>query len=116
MDEYISSIFMGGKNTLVIHNTCEDSLLATPIIYDLVILSELFERILVKRDTDTEYERFHPILSVLNYFMKAPMVPDGAPVINALFAKRNALVNILKACLGLSPENNMGLENIFRSF
>ena len=42
MDEYTSEIFMGGKNTIVMHNTCEDSLLATPLIYDLVILGELF--------------------------------------------------------------------------
>merc|ERR1712096_316690 len=38
MDEYTSEIFMGGRNTIVMHNTCEDSLLATPIIYDLCIL------------------------------------------------------------------------------
>ena len=37
MDEYTSEIMMGGHNTLVIHNTCEDSLLATPLILDLVI-------------------------------------------------------------------------------
>ena len=37
MDEYISSIFMNGNNTIVLHNTCEDSLLAAPIIIDLVI-------------------------------------------------------------------------------
>merc|ERR1711991_1133045 len=38
MDEYTSDIFMGGRNTIVMHNTCEDSLLAAPIILDLVIL------------------------------------------------------------------------------
>jgi hypothetical protein len=32
MDEYTSEIFMGGKNTIVLHNTCEDSLLAAPIV------------------------------------------------------------------------------------
>lgn len=47
MDEYTSEIFLHGKNTLVIHNTCEDSLLASPIILDLVIISELCERIQV---------------------------------------------------------------------
>ena len=36
MDEYVSEIAMGGHNTLVVHNTCEDSLLASPIILDLV--------------------------------------------------------------------------------
>lgn len=48
MDEYTSEIMMGGHNTLVIHNTCEDSLLATPLILDLVILAELCSRIKVK--------------------------------------------------------------------
>jgi myo-inositol-1-phosphate synthase len=28
MDEYYSEILMGGRNTIAIHNTCEDSLLA----------------------------------------------------------------------------------------
>ena len=45
MDEYTSEIFLGGRNTLVIHNTCEDSLLAAPIILDLVLLAELITRI-----------------------------------------------------------------------
>ena len=48
MDEYTSEIFMGGTNTVVLHNTCEDSLLAAPIILDLIIIAELAERILVK--------------------------------------------------------------------
>jgi myo-inositol-1-phosphate synthase len=39
MDEYISSIFMNGLSTIAIHNTCEDSLLASPLIVDLVILT-----------------------------------------------------------------------------
>merc|ERR1719252_320004 len=53
MDEYTSEIFMGGKNTIAMHNTCEDSLLATPLIYDLVILGELCERISIKRANDS---------------------------------------------------------------
>lgn len=47
MDEYTSEIMMGGHNTLVIHNTCEDSLLAAPLILDLAILGELCSRIKV---------------------------------------------------------------------
>ena len=35
MDEYTSEIMMGGHNTLVIHNTCEDSLLATPLMFSI---------------------------------------------------------------------------------
>ena len=41
MDEYVSEIMMGGRSTIAIHNTCEDSLLASPIILDLIILTEL---------------------------------------------------------------------------
>uniref|UniRef100_A0A803PBW7 inositol-3-phosphate synthase n=1 Tax=Cannabis sativa TaxID=3483 RepID=A0A803PBW7_CANSA len=50
MDEYTSEIFMGGTNTIVLHNTCEDSLLAAPIILDLVLLAELSTRIQFKAD------------------------------------------------------------------
>ena len=72
------------------HNTCEDSLLATPIILDLVILAELCERISVKRfnEDDSKYQKFHNVLSVLSYLLKAPLVPAGTPVVNALAAQR----------------------------
>jgi myo-inositol-1-phosphate synthase len=50
MDEYTSEIFMGGRNTIVMHNTCEDSLLAAPLILDLVLLAELSTRIQFKED------------------------------------------------------------------
>ena len=115
MDEYTSEIFMGGKNTIVMHNTCEDSLLATPLIYDLVILGELCERITVKREGDDKWEAFHPVLSLLSYMLKAPLVPGGAPVVNALFTQRCAIVNVFRACLGLAPDNHMTLEHRFES-
>jgi myo-inositol-1-phosphate synthase len=115
MDEYTSEIFMGGKNTIVMHNTCEDSLLATPLIYDLVILGELCERVQVKKEGETDWESFHPVLSLLSYMLKAPLVPNGAPVVNALFTQRCAVVNLMRACLGLAPDNHMTLEHRFES-
>jgi myo-inositol-1-phosphate synthase len=115
MDEYTSEIFMGGKNTIVMHNTCEDSLLATPLIYDLVILAELCERITVKKEGQKDWEAFHPVLSLLSYMLKAPLVPNGAPVVNALFAQRQAIVNVMRACLGLAPDSHMALEHRFES-
>lgn len=112
MDEYTSQIMMGGHNTLVIHNTCEDSLLATPLILDLVILGELCSRIQVKRDEPNEkYVNFRSILSILSYLCKAPLVPEGTPVINSLFRQRAAIENILKACVGLPPNTHMALEH-----
>lgn len=113
MDEYTSEIMLGGHNTIVIHNTCEDSLLATPIILDLVILAELCSRIIFKRadSDDEEFFGFHSILSILSYLCKAPLVPHGTPVVNALFRQRAAIENILRACLSLPPEDNMLLEH-----
>merc|ERR1712130_800456 len=110
MDEYTSEIFMNGRNTISMHNTCEDSLLAAPIIMDLIILPELVSRITYKTGDMQEFERFHPILSILSYLLKAPLVPSGAPVVNALFKQRACIENILKACIGLPAENDMGLE------
>jgi myo-inositol-1-phosphate synthase len=45
LDEYISEIAMGGSQQFVIHNTCEDSLLAIGVIMDLLIMTELHTRI-----------------------------------------------------------------------
>merc|ERR1712039_1081515 len=94
LDEYMSEIFMGGTNTIVMHNTCEDSLLAAPLILDLVLLAEITGRISMRkagsaensprgsedtRDTDTiaprddsEFEPLHPVNVLLSYLTKAP--------------------------------------------
>ena len=113
MDEYTSEIFMGGTSTIVMHNTCEDSLLAAPLILDLVILAELAERITMQREGTDEWEGFHTVLSMLSYMLKAPLVPPGTPVINALFQQRQCLANVFRACVGLAPENQMLLEHKF---
>ncbi len=108
------------------HNTCEDSLLATPLIIDLIILTELCERISVCADVphsatnfidaapDLRFERFHSVLSILSYLLKAPMVPPGAPVVNALAAQRQCIINIFRACSGLPPDDFMNLQHKVR--
>ncbi|XP_062452560.1 inositol-3-phosphate synthase 1 [Rhea pennata] len=111
LDEYTSEIMMGGTNTIVIHNTCEDSLLASPIILDLVILTELCQRITFCTESDPEFQGFHSVLSIVAFLCKAPLVPEGAPVVNALFRQRSCIENILRACLGLPPQNHMLLEH-----
>lgn len=111
LDEYTSEIMMGGRNTISLHNTCEDSLLASPIILDLVILTELCQRIGFKSASQSEYQRFHSVLSILSYLCKAPLVPERTPVVNSLFKQRACLENIFRACIGLPPQNNMLLEH-----
>jgi myo-inositol-1-phosphate synthase len=113
MDEYTSKIFMNGTNTIAMHNTCEDSLLATPLIIDLVVIAELSQRIMMKGqdEPDDAYHGFHSVLSLLSYWIKAPLVPSGAPIVNALFPQRQAICNVLRACLGLPAESHMNLEH-----
>lgn len=110
MDEYVSEIFMGGKSTISIYNVCEDSLLASPLIIDLVVLCELFSRIKYKTEGE-ELKSFHPVLSILSYFLKAPVVPKGTPVVNALARQRSAVENILRALIGMPPNSEMALEH-----
>merc|ERR1711865_728776 len=113
MDEYTSKIFMNGTNTIVMHNTCEDSLLAAPLILDLVLLAELTDRISLKNGSgalSAEVRKFHPVSVMLSYLTKAPFVPEGHPVVNALNKQRAMVENIMRACVGLPPDNNMLLE------
>merc|ERR1719409_547413 len=70
MDEYSAEIFMGGQQTIVMHNTCEDSLLATPLILDLAILADMCSRIQYKTAGLSEWSDFHPIMSLLSYMIK----------------------------------------------
>lgn len=111
MDEYTSSIFMNGRNTIVMHNTCEDSLLATPLILDLVILTELMTRISYKTGESDGFQNFNSVLSILSYMLKAPLVTPGTPVVNALFKQQRAITNILSACAGLAMDTDMLLEH-----
>lgn len=115
MDEYISELMFGGRNTIAIHNTCEDSLLAAPIIIDLIILGEISQRIKFKQECDREWQPFHPVLTLLSYLSKAPIVPPGTPVVNALFKQRQCIENVFRACVGLPPVNNMMLEYKIKS-
>ena len=93
-------------------NICEDSLLAAPLIIDLVVIAEMMTRIQWKDSiTDGGYKNFHSVLSVLSYMLKAPLTPPGTPVVNALAKQRAALTNIFRACVGLEPESDMTLEH-----
>lgn len=54
----------------------------------------------------------YKIIIVL-YFLQAPLVPEGAPVINSLNRQRSSIENIFRACLALPPVNHMMLEHRF---
>jgi myo-inositol-1-phosphate synthase len=94
IDEYYSEIFCGGRQTINIFNECEvgmicfygftvltlafqDSLLATPLILDLTILTELLTRIQYRTGEQKEFAPLYPVLSLLSYMCKAPLVKPG---------------------------------------
>lgn len=116
LDEYENEIFMGGRNTLVMHNTCEDSLLAAPLMLDLVLLMEFFQRIKVakldaSKDGDEQvFQSMSETMSLLAFCMKAPLFPKGCPVVNSLVKQRRAIETILRACIGLPPTDDLNLS------
>lgn len=121
LDEYVSELMLGGKNTIVSHNTCEDSLLAAPLIIDLILIAELCERVQFKIHHplvagtsqsvhQTDYQKFNAVLSVLSYLCKAPLVERGAKVVNALFKQRSCIENLLRALISLPPINHLDLH------
>lgn len=135
MDEYYSQLMLGGHNRISIHNVCEDSLLATPIIIDLLVMTEFLSRIKFKivsddrdnveyvglnspdttdsMDVDSDFNDFYPILSFLSYWLKAPLTRSNFKPINSLNRQRLALENLLKILVGLPTNNELRLEEKF---
>ena len=112
MDEYTSRIFLNGLSTVVLHNTCEDSLLAAPLLLDLLVLTEVAQRITLReKGSGQGFRTLHPVLSALAYLTKAPAAPPGVPVASALYKQRDSLVNLFRACVGLQPDSHMHLEH-----
>ena len=99
LDEYSSEIFMGGLNTISTYNVCEDSLLATPIMIDLVVLGEFLSRVQV------DGKSLGPVLSYLSFFFKAPVTNHQDYVINSFSKQREMLCNFLKACAGFEADD-----------
>ena len=77
LDEYSSKIFMDGVNTISSYNICEDSLLAAPIMIDMIVLGELLTRMKIDGKT------FGPVMSYLSFFFKAPETNHNEYVINS---------------------------------
>merc|ERR1711982_243467 len=99
LDEHSSQIFMGGINTISSYNICEDSLLAVPIMLDMIVLGELFTRMTI------DDQKLGPVLSYLSFFFKAPVTNHDEYVINSFTRQREMLVNLLKAAAGFNPDD-----------
>lgn len=89
-------------------------MLATPLILDLTILTELLTRIQYRTANESsqvgDFKPLYPVLSLLSYMLKAPLVKPGTDVVNSLNRQRSALDQFLKACLGLEHQGDLLLE------
>ncbi|WPK23771.1 hypothetical protein PUMCH_001017 [Australozyma saopauloensis] len=110
MDEYYSELMLGGHNKISIHNVCEDSLLATPLIIDLVIMAEFLQRVTYKKVGEETYENFYSVLTLLSYWLKAPLSKPGFKPINGLNKQRLAIENLLRLLVGMPINNELRFE------
>lgn len=112
MDEYITTIFMNGRQTISTYNICEDSLLAVPLMLDMVLMAEWMTRIKYREpNTFKQFQPFGPVLPILSYWFKAPETnQESDPVINALFKQHRAITNFAMAVLGLNLDHDLPLE------
>eukprot|EP00173_Palmaria_palmata_P003351 Plantae.Rhodophyta-Palmaria_palmata.ctg3492.p1 GENE.Plantae.Rhodophyta-Palmaria_palmata.ctg3492~~Plantae.Rhodophyta-Palmaria_palmata.ctg3492.p1 ORF type:complete len:326 (+),score=48.29 Plantae.Rhodophyta-Palmaria_palmata.ctg3492:1-978(+) len=115
VSEYTSETFMDSHYTSIMHNECMDSALCAPLIIDLAVLTELFSRVTYRAGEGQDYASMSPVMSVMGFYMKIPRVPGGEVIVNALGRQKACLENLLRALVGLPPENSMRLETKFPS-
>lgn len=127
LDEYENEIFMGGRNTIAMHNTCEDSLLAVPLMLDLILLTEFLCRVKVSERSHppsnqvsdgilgpSSFEPLNPVFSLLAYMLKAPLMPISRPQTHSLFRQRLAIENFFRALLDLPFPTELFFEALLK--
>ncbi|CDU18817.1 inositol-3-phosphate synthase, putative [Plasmodium yoelii] len=139
MDEYISELFMNGKNTISLYNVCQDSLLASPILIDLILLVELSQRIYFKSEKMNEnktnasltstikvgnYELKHDILSnkyngyrkmnsvlfLSSIFCKSPFNSNEYKTRHSFFSQIESLLNFVRVISGFPIDAHVDLS------
>lgn len=127
LDEYVSDIFMNGSSTISIYNTCEDTLLAVPIMVDMICFAALLANVEVAHIAESQAPvkcvtkelvsklNFKPVsnlMPVMSLFFKAPLprTADRSDVVNAFAAQRAAIEDFVRAIAGLQhlPQLNVG--------
>lgn len=107
IDEYVSDIAMGGKHTMLVYQTCEDTLLAVPLMIDIVIMIELLTRVDVRAErTGSVFAQMSQscIDGIMSYFFKHPISSSSSVQQNdcaGLAKQRRAIDTFLKHLVGL---------------
>lgn len=98
IDEYYSELFLNGKSTISIYNVCEDTLLAVPLMLDIIMFAEFLSRVEMK-ENDKIIKSSN--LNLLSLFFKSPINDNKTPIINSFFRQKYALENFIKMCAGI---------------
>jgi len=101
IDEYIANICMDAQFSLNIQTTCPDSLLAVPIMLDLVLLSDWLDRLHISG------KALPTVLTPLALFFKAPQEKDGHTPSNSFHHQLRALYQLMVRSVGLPPVNSL---------
>ncbi|KAI4837857.1 hypothetical protein MKS88_003276 [Plasmodium brasilianum] len=138
IDEYISEIFMNGKNTISLYNVCQDSLLASPLLLDLILVVELAQRVFFKNVQNntlkheqlisehikvgdyqlshtilkTKYENFKNMDSVLflsSLFCKSPFNSSVYKTRHSFFSQLESICNFVRIICGLPIDAHVDL-------
>lgn len=104
MDEYHSELLFNGRSNIAIHNVCEDTLLAVPVMLDIIIFSDFFRRVTVNG------RNFNPEMSLMAYFFKAPVHTSDSVSVNAFFPQLMAIKNFVRMCSGWPLPDFVELE------
>ncbi|MDO8526818.1 MAG: inositol-3-phosphate synthase [Deltaproteobacteria bacterium] len=91
--------WMGYPMQLKVNFLCRDSILAAPLVLDLVLLMDLAHRAGMKG-----------IQEWLSFFYKSPMVAEGLYPEHNLFIQQTKLKNTLRHMMGEDPITHIGLE------
>ncbi|MFK5984184.1 MAG: inositol-3-phosphate synthase [Pseudomonadota bacterium] len=78
---------------------CRDSILAAPVMLDLILFTDLSQR-----------AGMTGILEWLSFFFKSPMVGEGLYPENDLFAQRCKMENVMRYLINEEPIHHTGLD------
>ncbi|ANQ08591.1 Myo-inositol 1-phosphate synthase [Plasmodium coatneyi] len=129
IDEYISEIFMNGKNTISLYNVCQDSLLASPILIDLILLVELSQRVYFKvedkqpdqrwgdyqlthtivKEKYPEFKKMECVLFLSSLFCKSPFNSSVYKTRHSFFSQLESLCNYVRVICGLPVDDHLDL-------
>jgi myo-inositol-1-phosphate synthase len=91
--------WMGGKMQIKVNFLCRDSILAAPVVLDLVLLTDLAQR-----------ARMGGIQEWLSFYFKSPMTAESVYPEHDLFVQQTKLKNTLRYLIGEELITHLGIE------